>query len=303
MKYIVLLLILSCSNTSSFRVPQNNTNIDKSNSRFQYFQDNYLSDLELSIDEKIIKLHEIEQYTVRGMPDQMEFRQYFSKAFDKLVQGSQEVLKGVIKDEVFNFNNHGQITNDILPHQILPQSFHEKIDNKKYSQEILKLIDQKRFITNFKNIHANTCTTYKHLYLYSFWKLLKLAPSFNYQSFYDLIEQTEDSDKEKFYFIKDIKRAVWALRYLKVLNSQKIVKQCFVNSISIIDEFEKRYDFIFNFKPVKRRPLGFAVGMCGRPMNSHYLDDFVQSKSRKKPSNWDFESYKKIKEFIKPSSQ
>ncbi len=295
----LLLFFIACSNTSPYRTPQGH----KESAQLQFFEKKYLNDLDLTIDEKLIKFHEIEQYTVRGMPDQKEFRQYFTQAFDKLVYDSKLLIhESLIEKENYQLNNKGQITNDYLPHSLLPRDFLEEINKKKYTQQMLSLIDSERFIKKFKNLNQNICHTYKHLYLYSFWKLLKLVPSFDYQSFYDLIEQVEDSNKEKFYFLKDIKRAIWTLRFLKVLNSKKIVSDCNINSLSLVEEFEKRYDFIFNFKPRKRRPLGFAVGMCGRPMNSHYLDDLVEGKTREKPSNWDFQSYQKIKDFIAPSN-
>jgi len=303
MKKFFILLLLSCSHPSILRQPQSlETSSQVKN--LEYFKSNYLNLSNLTINEKIIKFHEVEQYTVRGMPHQKEYRQYFTKAFDILSQESRDYLStGLINEEVFSENSRGQIINEFLPYQLLPRSVEGKINIKKYTKQVLDLLKDSKFVQKFKNKNKNLCHTYKHLYLYSFWKLLKLAPSFEYDSFYSLIELEDATGLERFNFIKDIKRAIWSLRFLKLLNSKKIISKCEINSISLVKEFDKRYDFIFNFIPKKRKPLGFAVGMCGRPMNSHYLDTYVESKTRKQPKNWDFESYKKIKEFISPSDQ
>jgi hypothetical protein len=78
--------------------------------------------------------------------------------------------------------------------------------------------------------------------------------------------------------LKDRERAAWQLRFIQSTPRELVPALC----LEIVQEAEKRWKFIYS---AERRPLGFAIGMCGRSLSAHYLDDEVNN-TRSAPKGW-----------------
>jgi len=88
---------------------------------------------------------------------------------------------------------------------------------------------------------------------------------------------------------KDRLRAMWELRFFNV--SAEIVSSVSPSVKKLLIEGRARLRFVSESetdqeKPLRRRALGWAYGMCGRPMNAHYLDDAVAKGKCPKPAGW-----------------
>jgi hypothetical protein len=110
-------------------------------------------------------------------------------------------------------------------------------------------------------------------YIFAVWKLDTLEPETPILSMKDIRIKVETDA-----VLRERRRAAWQLRYLHFIPTAVIPADC--QHIAV--EAEKRWNFIFT----KRRALGFAIGMCGRPMSAHYLDDEVENKTRTAPEEW-----------------
>ncbi len=120
----------------------------------------------------------------------------------------------------------------------------------------------------------NLCKALELAYIFSVWQVSVLEPTTPVQSMRDILvkEMTEE-------IRSDQRRAAWPFRYLHFLDKKVFPAAC----SELKTETELRWDFIFKTKPM-RKPLGFAVGMCGRPMNAHYIDDLPDHQLQK--MNW-----------------
>ncbi len=78
---------------------------------------------------------------------------------------------------------------------------------------------------------------------------------------------------------RDRARAAWAFRYIQHAHPFYVPHACLKYKL----DGDKRWDFI---NDEDHYPLGFARPMCGRPMNSHFLDQDVEDKKRPQPKGW-----------------
>jgi hypothetical protein len=85
---------------------------------------------------------------------------------------------------------------------------------------------------------------------------------------------------------RDRERAKYAFRWLASIPAEQFPVDCRgPYRRSLYDEFQLRYDSIEGELPA-RKPLGFAIGMCGRTMNAHYIDDMVVDGTQDSPYGW-----------------
>ncbi|MDA9793316.1 hypothetical protein N9B72_01900, partial [Bacteriovoracaceae bacterium] len=140
----------------------------------------------------------------------------------------------------------------------------KKIVSLNYSNPIHKIRSQK-----------NKCQFLKVAYAEALWSLTLLKPSFNFKSntVKDLLLPIEPSYEEFKNYERDKLRASWALRNFITLNKQDVPKDCKTKAgRSIYNEAMIRFDSV-NDSTAQKKPLGFALGMCGRSMNAHCFDD------------------------------
>ncbi len=78
---------------------------------------------------------------------------------------------------------------------------------------------------------------------------------------------------------KERARATWVFRYLRSIAVEDVPLNC--QWIKV--DADLRWDFIMKGD---RRALGFAVGMCGRPMNAHYIELEIDKGTKEIPSSW-----------------
>jgi|GEM_PF-4443228 len=273
---------------------------------------------DLSVDDKIATFHDLEQTTVSGAIDdsgqaitgakkvgvienQRNVRKYFTEAFRVLGDESGEFIRlnlsGKYKQQIPSseiLNEAGQVYNDDewIPTNFSLGSMQEYI--KFRIKELNKIFKE--------DVEKKNCSTLKHSYLSSMTQLLRLAPSFDYHALWDIFYSLGDTGPEKSKLIKDQTRLAWQFIDLIALSSFKSLKSCKFKGSSylIVQEFRLRLGMGFE-QEFLHKPLGFAIGMCGRPMNSHYADRFIDNKEREVPSNWDFRSINKIKEYLRKS--
>jgi hypothetical protein len=88
-------------------------------------------------------------------------------------------------------------------------------------------------------------------------------------------------------FVRDTRRLNWELRYLAAIDSKDLPpkpESCRAN----LSEMKERLQFAepAKDKGAHRWPLGRAIGMCGRPMSAHYLDQAFMDGKMSKPKAW-----------------
>jgi hypothetical protein len=90
-------------------------------------------------------------------------------------------------------------------------------------------------------------------------------------------------------FVRDTRRLNWELRYLSAIDSKELPpkpESCRAN----LSEMKERLQFgePAKDKGANRWPLGRAIGMCGRPMSAHYLDQAYMDGKTSEPKAWKF---------------
>ncbi len=297
---LLIFLLISCS------LFEKGTRRISSENSFQALQALSEHIEELSIDEKISYLHEVEQYTIYSkdsISTQKKARPLFIKIFKKLRQESNDLLvrKNIITKARYEENEYGQLRNLDLPNNIKYASRYNGDPQKKEVESLLKQSFEKNTFLDAFNSEKENCKTYKHLYLNDAIEVLLLSSSFSYNKFSDLIEAEHLSpsleDKKNFFI--DVQRGAWAFRRLSALSKDQKLESCRVEERVLQNEAQLRFDYLFNYDLVKKRPLGFAIGMCGRPMNSHYIDPLIESKKREFPTVWDqdrLQSFERLKD-------
>jgi hypothetical protein len=89
---------------------------------------------------------------------------------------------------------------------------------------------------------------------------------------------------------RDRMRALWELRYFDL--PPNVVSKVTGRGVKdIISDGAARRRFVneiemFGNEPSRRRALGWAYGMCGRSMNAHFLDEWVDAGTRPIPAGW-----------------
>jgi hypothetical protein len=90
-------------------------------------------------------------------------------------------------------------------------------------------------------------------------------------------------------FVKDSRRLNWELRHLATIESEELPpkpESCRAN----LSEMKERLQFAepSKDKSANRWPLGRAIGMCGRPMSAHYLDQAYMDGKTSEPKAWKY---------------
>ena len=223
-----------------------------------------------SIDASIARFESTEQYCISGYENQVILRKSILKKTHKIAghfdKHFQKHLKQTTKQSK---NRYGQVIFDTVDKKWTLKNYHFK--------------GEKRWLRKVKR-SKNRCELLKLAYLYSIWSVTTLEPSFQYQDLFDHLLSTEPSNEELDNYTRDQRRASYAFRFLKVVPKELFPQDCRLDAKrSLLSEFELRFNFIFN--ELGRKPLGFALYMCGRPMNAHYIDEMVWD-SRQEPKGW-----------------
>ncbi len=130
------------------------------------------------------------------------------------------------------------------------------------------------------------CELLESAWLNSLLRLQVLEPSKAICRFSDILCE----NPKELEYRNDMARAFWELRFFDAGIKPKML-QSYSRSSGMCDENQlwkkasKRIAFLKDTK-IRRRPLGYAIGMCGRSMTAHYLDDEVVGKKEKTPEGW-----------------
>jgi hypothetical protein len=240
------------------------------------------------LDSAIEKIEEIEAICTNP-EDQEKARLETIKAISTIAKDHKKLLKKfkLRTHSKYEFNELGQITNDINFNPLIKEPFiDEKVSREKLKKiqyyngnedkDLIKIVSQN--YTNPINKIKSTkkkCQFLKVAYLEALWSLTVLKPSFNYKpnTVNDLLLSIQPEFEEFKNYERDKLRASWALRNFITLNKEDVPKNCKTKAgRSIYDEAMIRFDSV-NDSTAQKKPLGFALGMCGRSMNAHCFDD------------------------------
>lgn len=227
----------------------------------------------INLNDSIEQFEHIEQRCISGASEAQEARKYYLKSIDKVILPFRDefIRLGLLEGDI-KTNPIGQITN-----QLPPENWQRGKNFKGRDEWIEKLT---------KASKNERCQLIKMAYLSSMWKIIKLKPGYDYQQFSDLLLPREANNEELLRYQEDQKKASWAMRFVTHLpDNIDPNKECLLkDNRGILQEAALRENFIYD-KKFNRKPLGFAIGMCGRPMNSHYIDQLVINNERKDPWN------------------
>jgi hypothetical protein len=254
-----------------------------------------------NIDDTLEKIEEIEQICSHGDEQQKQMIETI-KAYKELYARDKDKLKkfGLNTVEDYQYGDHGQITMDldqnkalkktkINTHQLKKTLEKQKIHNEKNPTQAkyyngitsndLKTKVQKNFpqennLFYQQKTDQDKCEFLKYAYFNAVYELSLLAPSKAYNGSMDdllmplnpTVDQFKDYERDKI-------RASWALRNFLSLKKEDIPKDCKTKAgRAIYDEAMLRFESIV-ILPAQKKPLGFALGMCGRSMTGHSFDE------------------------------
>ena len=243
-----------------------------------------------NLDDALEKIEEVEAICTVA-ENQSKARDEVIKAVDTIVKDYKKKFKkySFKTHKDYKFNSIGQITNDsesnpLLKGDFLGKDVKKKLETIQYyngsSDNDLKqkvLAHYPKGNNQFYKIKDNKkkCEYLKVAYMEATWNLTLMKPSFDYKTntIDDLILSMKPELDEFKNFEKDKLRASWALRNFVTLDKKDIPTDCKNKAgRSFYDEAMHRFNSISE-PTVQRKPLGFALGMCGRSMTGHCFDD------------------------------
>ncbi|MCT4642056.1 MAG: hypothetical protein N4A33_07120 [Bacteriovoracaceae bacterium] len=247
------------------------------------------------IDSATQKIEEIEAICYTGnqrVKYQLLLRKKALIAFNDIRKEFDNDIKkfGLPSIQEYKFNQIGQIKDFNKSSPITQDPFmDEKIERKKLTQikfyngnslESLK----KKVLNNFpknknpffkQKSNSDKCNFIKAAYFHSLWELSTLEPSFDFSkgNLSDLLLSPNPSFEEFKKYEKDKLKAAWALRYLLTIDQNQYPPNCNTKAgRSLKKEIQFRFEGI-NDPIMQKKPLGFAIGMCGRTMTGHCFDE------------------------------
>lgn len=178
------------------------------------------------------------------------------------VEEQQRLLLDILETASADFRRAGIRASDP------PQGWNYRTWRDEQSEQWLHLFDVAG--------EERRCELVELAYLFAVGQVTTLESTVPIRGIRDILIAAGDEKRED--IVRDRGRAAWAFRYLYALRARDLPDACW----SVFAEGLKRRAFLFT----DRRPLGIAYGMCGHPMNSHYLDEEVSLRLRPEPPGW-----------------
>lgn len=249
-----------------------------------------------NLDEAISKLEEIESICTNP-EDQERARLEVLKAFNSIYDDFKANMPqlGITVDD-FERNDEGEIEilkkKDLLlkSGMIKMKSIKTNLSNIQYyngnEDEDLKAklgnvyTRKDNPILKYDSL-SDRCKVAKFAYLDAVWRLTTLKPSFEYKTntLNDLLLSPKPELDEFLKYEQDKLRATWALKNFLTLKREDLPSDCATQAgYHIFDEAMIRFDSI-NDTITQKKPLGFALGMCGRSMTGHCFDSDEETRA------------------------